>query len=82
MVKEIFKIRNYVEVRWRYFFGGVVFMVLNSLLNGISIFSIVPLMDNIIAGKKILIPEKLPLFVRVKIDPLVNILNAYLRQLF
>jgi len=62
MVKEIFKIRNYVDVRWRYFFAGVVFMVLNSLLNGISIFSIVPLMDNIIAGKKILIPEKLPLF--------------------
>lgn len=76
MVKEIFKIRNYVDVRWRYFFAGVVFMVLNSLLNGISIFSIVPLMDNIIAGKKILIPEKLPLFFRVKIEPLVNILNA------
>jgi len=76
MLKEILKIRNYVEIRWRYFFAGVVFMVLNSLLNGISIFSIVPLMDNIIAGKKIVIPEKLPLFVKVKLEPLINIINT------
>ena len=52
MVKEILKIRDYVDCEWRYWAIGAVFMVLNALFNGISIFSIVPLMDNIIAGKR------------------------------
>lgn len=76
MWKEILKIRNYVDVKWKYFFAGIVFMALNALLNGISIFSIVPLMDNILAGKKIVIPEKLPLYVSSKLSPLVNFLNS------
>lgn len=76
MVKEILKIRNYADVKWRYFVVGFVFMILNAMLNGISFFSIVPLMDNIIAGKKILLPEKLPLIVSRHLEPVVNFLNA------
>ncbi|MCX8083239.1 MAG: ABC transporter ATP-binding protein/permease [bacterium] len=75
MIKEIFRIRNYVELKWGYFITGVVFMVLNSLLNGISIFSIVPLMDNIIAGKKILLPEKIPSAISRHLEPVINFLN-------
>lgn len=76
MVKEILKIRDYVDVKWRYWAIGAVFMVLNALFNGISIFSIVPLMDNIIAGKEIRLPEKLPAFASVRLEPIVNVLNA------
>lgn len=68
MVKEILKIRDYVDVKWRYWAIGAVFMVLNALFNGISIFSIVPLMDNIIAGKEIRLPEKLPAFASVRLE--------------
>lgn len=76
MFKEMLKIRNYVDVRWRYFVIGIVFMVLNALLSGVSIFSIVPLMDNIIAGKKILLPEKLPVYISARLGPIVGLLNS------
>ncbi|MCM8762564.1 MAG: ABC transporter ATP-binding protein/permease [Candidatus Omnitrophica bacterium] len=76
MVKEILKISKYAEIRWRYFVIGIVFMILNALLNGISIFSVVPLMDNIIAGKKVILPEKLPVYVSARLEPMVNFLNA------
>ncbi|MCM8829749.1 MAG: ABC transporter transmembrane domain-containing protein, partial [Candidatus Omnitrophica bacterium] len=75
MLKEILKIRNYVDVRWRYFFAGIVFMILNAMFNGISIFSIVPLMDNIIAGKRIILPEKLPVYISMRLAPIINFLN-------
>ncbi|MCM8820892.1 MAG: ABC transporter ATP-binding protein/permease [Candidatus Omnitrophica bacterium] len=76
MLKEILKIRNYADVRWRYFVTGIVFMILNALLNGISIFSIGPLMDNIIAGKKVILPEKLPVYISMRLEPVVNFLNT------
>ncbi|MCM8760096.1 MAG: ABC transporter ATP-binding protein/permease [Candidatus Omnitrophica bacterium] len=76
MIKEIWKVRDYVDIRWRYFLIGMVFMGLNAMLNGISIFSIVPLLDKVIAGKKVILPEKLPVYVGVRLDPIVNFLNT------
>jgi ATP-binding cassette, subfamily B, bacterial MsbA len=76
MLKEYLKLREYTEVRWRYLVLGMVFMLLSALLSGISISSIVPLMDRIIAGKDIILPERLPDIVKDRLEPLAYTLNT------
>jgi ATP-binding cassette, subfamily B, bacterial MsbA len=76
MLKEYLKLREYAEIPWRYFILGMLFMVLSALLSGISISSIVPLMDRIIAGKNIILPENLPEVISTRLKPFVYNINA------
>lgn len=46
-------------------------MVISTIFDGISLGMLVPLADNILSGKKIIVPRKLPLF----LENLINILN-------
>lgn len=76
MLKEFLKLREYTAIPWKYFILGLVFMILSAFLNGISISSIVPLSDKIIAGKTISIPANFPDIIKNRIEPLVASLNA------
>lgn len=75
MFREYLKLREYTELRWKYFSLGMLFMGLNAFLGSISIFSTVPLVDKILAGKKIILPENLPGFLKTHLAPLASILN-------
>jgi len=76
MLKEFFKIRRYTRIPWKYFILGMIFMLFSALLNGVSLSSTVPLMDKIIAGKNIVVPGNLPGFFRVRLEPLIHIVNG------
>ncbi|HNS32022.1 MAG TPA: ABC transporter ATP-binding protein [bacterium] len=76
MIKEFLNVRKYVGMKWQYFAAGMVFMVLSAVLNGISLSSIVPMLDIIIAGRKIMLPSKLPVFVYSRLEPLISVLNS------
>ena len=55
---------------------GIIFMLVSAVLNGMSLSSIVPLLDIIIAGKKIMLPENLPVFVSARLENLVYLINS------
>ncbi|MCM8769197.1 MAG: ABC transporter transmembrane domain-containing protein, partial [Candidatus Omnitrophica bacterium] len=75
MLKEYLGLQKYVKFYWRYFSLGIIFLIFYGLANGVSLSSIVPLMDRILAGKFILLPESLPIFVRVRLENLLHFLN-------
>lgn len=77
MLKEYLKIGKYVDVKWKYLIGGVIFAIFGVLLNGISVSTIVPLMDIILSGKKILLPEKFPEFLKFKLEPVILKINSF-----
>lgn len=76
MLKEYLKLRQYTEIRWKYFVLGLFFMVLSAFLSGISISSTVPLIDRIIANRKIILPDNLPGIFRSHLEHMANALNT------
>lgn len=76
MIKEYLKIKNYVKLNYIYLGAGIVFSILSVLLNGISISTIIPLMDRVLSGKKIFLPQNLPYFISGKIEGIVLKLNS------
>jgi ATP-binding cassette, subfamily B, bacterial MsbA len=76
MLKEFLRLKEYIDIRWRYFFAGVAFMLCSGVLNGISLTTIVPLMDRIFSGKNITLPENLPDVLTEKLQSFVYALNA------
>lgn len=75
MIREYLKLCRYTEVRWRDFILGILFMGLSALLSGISMFSTVPLVDRILSGKKITLPDNLPEFLKPGLMSFIQILN-------
>lgn len=75
MLREYLKLRKYTEISWKYFMLGMFFMGLSAILGGISIFSTVPLVDRILAGKKICLPDNLPVFLKPGVESLISFLN-------
>lgn len=76
MIREFIKVRKYIQPRWKYFAAGMVFMFISALLNGFSLSFIVPLLDRIIAGRDITLPDRLPSFLSARISPFVAIMNG------
>jgi subfamily B ATP-binding cassette protein MsbA len=76
MLREFLKLRQYVEIRWKYFGLGMLFMALNAFLSGISISSTVPLVDRIIADRKVLLPDNLPAILKNRLEPVAHALNT------
>ncbi|MCM8804373.1 MAG: ABC transporter ATP-binding protein/permease [Candidatus Omnitrophica bacterium] len=77
MLKEYLKIKNYVKTNWRYFFIGIIFLLLSISLNTISLSTIIPLLDRILSRRKITLPENLPYFIGVKLEGFISKLNSY-----
>ncbi|HOV21467.1 MAG TPA: ABC transporter ATP-binding protein [bacterium] len=76
MIKEFFKIKNYVKVRWHLLVAGIFFTILSVFANGVSLSAIVPLMDKVLVKKeKIILPENLPQIIKIKIEPLIFKIN-------
>ena len=69
------KLNRYVRIRWILFVGGMFFMIGSILTSGISLSTIVPLIDRIFSHKKILFPENLPSFLKNILEPLKSFLN-------
>lgn len=76
MIKEFLNLRKYIEIKWQYFVLGIAFMLISAVLNGLSLSSIVPLLDIIIAGKKIVLPDNLPAFAAARLENFIYFLNA------
>jgi len=77
LIKEYLKIRNYIKIHWEYIVTGVILSILYIILNSISFTSIIPLIDRILSGKKITLPENIPHFIGVKIEPIITKINSF-----
>ncbi|MGC8976351.1 MAG: ABC transporter ATP-binding protein [Candidatus Ratteibacteria bacterium] len=77
MLKEYLKIRNYIKIKWKYFFIGIIFLFLSVSLNSISLTTIIPLMDRILSRRKIILPQNFPYFISIKLEPIISKLNSY-----
>lgn len=77
MLKEFLKLKNYVKFNWHLLYAGIFFTFLSVIMNGISFSAIVPLMDKILVKRQqITLPENLPEFIKVKIEPFVIKING------
>lgn len=77
MLKEFLKLKNYVKFNWHLLYAGIFFTFLSVIMNGISLSAIVPLMDKILVKRQqITLPENLPEFIKVKIEPFVIKING------
>jgi len=77
MWKEYIKIKNYLKIEWRYFSLGIIFSLLSVSLNGISLSTIVPIMDRVLSQKQIALPTNLPQFISLKLQPIISKLNSF-----
>jgi hypothetical protein len=68
MWKEYIKIKNYLKIDWKYLFLGIIFSILSISLNGVSLSTIVPLMDRVLSQRKITLPSNLPYFISLKLQ--------------
>jgi subfamily B ATP-binding cassette protein MsbA len=77
MWKEYIKIKNYLKIDWKYLFLGIIFSILSISLNGVSLSTIVPLMDRVLSQRKITLPSNLPYFISLKLQSLITKLNSF-----
>ncbi|MCM8806682.1 MAG: ABC transporter ATP-binding protein/permease [Candidatus Omnitrophica bacterium] len=77
MLKEYFKLKKYVKIRFKFILAGLFFLFLGIITNSISFTAIIPLMDIVLSGKKIKLPENLPVSIGNKIEPVISKLNTY-----
>ncbi|MGC9066296.1 MAG: ABC transporter ATP-binding protein [Candidatus Ratteibacteria bacterium] len=60
ILKEYLKLRNFVNIRYKNFWLGLLLSMFSTLFNGASISAIVPLVDRVFARKPIILPESMP----------------------
>ncbi|MCM8832390.1 MAG: ABC transporter ATP-binding protein/permease [Candidatus Omnitrophica bacterium] len=77
MIKEYLKLRNYIKIYWQYALLGGILSIFYIILNFLSFTSVIPLIDRILSGRKITLPENLPNFIGIKIEPLLSKINSY-----
>jgi subfamily B ATP-binding cassette protein MsbA len=77
LIKEYLKIRKYIKIHWHYIVIGGIMSIFYIILNTLSFTSIIPLVDRILSGKKITLPENLPYYIGVKIEPIITKINSY-----
>ena len=77
MWKEYIKIKNYLKIDWKYLFLGIIFSILSISLNGVSLSTIVPLMDRVLSQRKITLPSNLPYFISLKLQSIITKLNSF-----
>ncbi|MDP8260412.1 MAG: ABC transporter ATP-binding protein [Candidatus Gygaella obscura] len=70
-MKDYLKLLKFVKSYWFLFIIAAVFMGFTAIFDGASIGMIVPLADNVLTGKKIVVPVELPLF----LDSFINTVN-------
>lgn len=51
-------------------------MLVGVVLNGVSLSSLVPMLDIIISGKQIMLPSNLPVVVSSRLEPFICFLNS------
>ncbi|MCM8818039.1 MAG: ABC transporter ATP-binding protein/permease [Candidatus Omnitrophica bacterium] len=76
MIKEYFKLKKYLKIRWKLLFLGLFFLIFSVLLNGISFTAIIPLIDRVFSGKNITLPENLPDFIANKVESIISKFNS------
>ncbi|MCM8785000.1 MAG: ABC transporter ATP-binding protein/permease [Candidatus Omnitrophica bacterium] len=77
MIKEYLKLRNYIKIHWKYVCVGGILSIFYIILNFLSFTSVIPLIDRILSGRRITLPENLPEFIGIKIEPLIERINSY-----
>ncbi|MFN4226995.1 MAG: ABC transporter ATP-binding protein [Candidatus Ratteibacteria bacterium] len=77
MIKEYLRLRNYIKIYWKYVLVGGILSIFYIILNFLSFTSVIPLIDRILSNKKITLPENLPSFIGIKIQPLIEKINSY-----
>ncbi len=76
MLQEYLSLGRYVKFPWRYFWLGLFFLFFYGLANGVSLSSVVPLMDRILSRTAITVPDSLPFFLKMHLEKFFHFLNS------
>jgi subfamily B ATP-binding cassette protein MsbA len=66
------RILKFIRPYWVIFFVAIAAMVVSTIFDGVSLGMIVPVADNILSGKKIILPRHMPPFLDKFVDGLNN----------